>query len=56
MEHVETWPNIYKNGETYVSVKWNGSDPIGKVCQLLKDKEKNKIPSKQRMARIKESL
>ncbi len=40
MEHVETWPNIYKDDETYVSVKWDGSDLIEKVCQLLKDKEK----------------
>jgi hypothetical protein len=40
MDHVETWPNIYLKDETFVSIKWDGSDLLEKAEDLLRDKEK----------------
>lgn len=37
MDHLETWPDLYRPKETYVPVSWDGSDLIETVDALLKD-------------------
>tara|TARA_A100001388_G_C28773688_1_gene505680 strand:+ start:3653 stop:4729 length:1077 start_codon:yes stop_codon:yes gene_type:complete len=31
MEHLETWPNLYINGKTYISCKWDLQDLLEKI-------------------------
>jgi len=31
MEHLETWPNLYINGKTYISCKWDLKDLLEKI-------------------------
>lgn len=35
MEHVDTWPNIYKSNETYCPVDWDGSDLEDRAQTLM---------------------
>jgi hypothetical protein len=35
--HIETWPNLFLPDETYVPLKWDGSDLLQTVDELLKD-------------------
>ena len=35
MSHLETWPDIYLPGETYISVAWDGSDLEEKIAYYL---------------------
>jgi spore maturation protein CgeB len=44
MSHLETWPDIFKAGETYVPVAWDGSDVVEK-CEyyLAHDNERTRI-------------
>jgi hypothetical protein len=37
MDHITTWPNIYKPNETYIPIKWDASDLIEKVEYLLQN-------------------
>jgi hypothetical protein len=37
MDHLETWPNIYIPGVTYVDVKWDWSDLEEKLKHILKN-------------------
>lgn len=37
MSHLETWPDIYLPGETYVPVAWDGSDLEEKIAHYLGD-------------------
>lgn len=37
MSHVETWPRIYLPMETYVPVKWDGSDALETVERIFSD-------------------
>jgi spore maturation protein CgeB len=44
MSHMATTPNIFINGETYVSVKWDFSDFNEKVHYYLNNEsERNRI-------------
>ena len=38
LEHMLTWPNIFIEGETYVSFNWDYSDLEEKIQGLLADK------------------
>lgn len=40
MGHVETWPNIYKDGQTYVKCDWDFSDIEQKIEDLLSNPKK----------------
>ncbi len=40
MDHVDTWPNIYKENETYVKCNWDFSDLHDKVGDLLANPKK----------------
>lgn len=35
MDHIDTWPDIYKPNETYVPLSWNGEDLFEKVEYYL---------------------
>lgn len=35
MDHLQTWPNIYRPGITYVPVRWDGSDLAAKIQYYL---------------------
>lgn len=37
MEHLETYPDYYLNGETYIGFKWDFSDFEEKLLQILED-------------------
>jgi len=37
MEHLQTYPNVYIDNETYVSFKWDFSDFEEKLDMLLRD-------------------
>ena len=44
MSHLVTWPNIYIPHETYVPLKWDGSDLLEQTERYLNDsKERNRI-------------
>ena len=35
MSHLETWPDIFIPGETYVPIEWDGSDLVEKIDFFL---------------------
>jgi hypothetical protein len=37
MDHIETWPNLFVPEETYLPVKWDGTDLVETVDNLLSD-------------------
>jgi hypothetical protein len=37
MSHLETWPDLFRENETYVPVQWDGSDLVEKAEALLAD-------------------
>ncbi|WP_028973498.1 hypothetical protein [Spirochaeta cellobiosiphila] len=44
MSHLETWPDIFRDKETYIALKWDGSDFLTKAEHYLKDnKARNRI-------------
>lgn len=44
MSHLETWPDIFKAGETYIPVAWDGSDVVEKCEYYLgHDNERKRI-------------
>jgi hypothetical protein len=40
MGHMETWPDLYKEGETYVKCGWDFSDITGRIKGLLAEPER----------------
>lgn len=40
MSHLETWPDIFQDRETYVSFRWDAEDLLEKSEEFLKDKAK----------------
>jgi hypothetical protein len=40
VDHIETWPNLFIPNETYVPVKWDGSDLVNTVNDLLADSKR----------------
>lgn len=37
MDHIETYPNVYLKGETYVDIKWNMDDLKEKVEDVIEN-------------------
>jgi hypothetical protein len=35
MDHLETWPDLYRKDETYISHDWNLSDAVGQIRRYL---------------------
>jgi hypothetical protein len=42
MSHLQTEPDIYLDGETYISIKWDFSDLEDKIAELMKDHDLRK--------------
>ena len=42
MSHLETWPDIFVPGETYVSLRWDGEDLEEKLNLYLSDEKERK--------------
>lgn len=42
MSHLETWPDIFKAGETYIPVAWDGSDVVEKCEYYLAHEHERK--------------
>jgi hypothetical protein len=40
MEHLETWPDVFLPGETYVPFSWDAEDLLEKTGEYLGDKAK----------------
>lgn len=40
MSHIKTYPDIYRPYETYIPLKWDGSDLLDQVDQILSDPSK----------------
>jgi len=40
MSHISTWPDIYIPNETYIPLKWDGSDLLDKVDNILSNPKK----------------
>lgn len=38
MDHIETWPNIYKGFQTYVPVEWDGNNLIEVITSFVQNK------------------
>lgn len=55
MSHIETWPDIFVPNQTYIPVKWDGTDVIEKVDALLFDQEKLDVAKKAAWEKLKES-
>ena len=55
MSHIETWPDIFVPNETYIPIKWDGTDLIEKVDALLLDQEKVDSVKKAALKKLKES-
>jgi hypothetical protein len=44
MSHLKTWPDVYIPNETYIPLKWDGSDIHEKAEAFLSDdKERSRI-------------
>ena len=39
MEHIETWPDIYRPHETYMPVSWDASDLVAAAKSAIEDKD-----------------
>ena len=39
MDHLETWPDIYKNNETYIPISWKIEDWEEEIPKILANKE-----------------
>ena len=39
MSHLETWPDIFHEGQTYVATSWDGEDVVEKGERYLEDRE-----------------
>jgi hypothetical protein len=50
MDHIETWPDVYRAGKTYVSVDWEGSDLIDKTQAVLNDEEGRRALTEEALA------
>jgi hypothetical protein len=42
MDHIETWPDIYRPAESYVPVDWEASDLVQKTEEILGDDSRRK--------------
>lgn len=56
MGHVETWPDIYKDGETYLKCAWDFSDVEEKIEELLSNTKKREALAKGAQANYREHL
>ena len=39
MEHIETWPNLYINNQTYIACRWDLEDLIDLINKYSNKKE-----------------
>lgn len=42
MDHLETWPDIFRPGETYVPISWDGDDVVPTAAAWLADKRRRR--------------
>lgn len=42
VSHLETWPDVFTADQTYVSVKWNGSDLVDRTHEVLSNQQEMK--------------
>jgi hypothetical protein len=56
MSHIETWPDIYRNDESYVPVAWDGSDLLERVSDLLDHTERMRAISRSAQDRYQRAL
>ena len=42
MSHMETWPDIFRPGETYAPVKWDGSNLVS-VCEYYLENQQERV-------------
>ncbi|MBN1872337.1 MAG: hypothetical protein JW800_07170 [Candidatus Omnitrophica bacterium] len=46
MSHMETWPHLYDDGETYISFSWGLEDLVDKLSCVLRDRARLEYVSK----------
>ncbi len=39
MDHIETWPDLYRPGQTYQNVSWDASDLVEAARRVLEDRD-----------------
>jgi len=42
MSHLETWPDVFIDGETYVGFSWYGDDLLAKTTDILENEDKRR--------------
>ena len=40
MDHLDTWPNLYKKDETYISIPWKIEEWSNAFSEILSDEKK----------------
>jgi catechol 2,3-dioxygenase-like lactoylglutathione lyase family enzyme len=43
VDHMETWPDLYRPGETYVPLDWDASDVVSQVAQTLSSSQREAL-------------
>lgn len=56
MDHLETWPDVYKSNHTYISFRWDAEDLNEKIDMILADDEKRREIAKNAFKLYMESL
>lgn len=56
MDHIRTWPDLYVDGETYVSHNWDFSDFCEKLDSILSHPEEYEEIARQGQKRFRDSL
>ena len=56
MGHLETWPNIFVPGETYVPVRWDGADLADTIAHYLDHPEERAAIRRNAHKRLSEEL
>ncbi len=46
MSHLETWPDVFVDGETYVSFSWDAENLLAKTDEILENEDKRKYIAK----------
>lgn len=52
MSHLETWPDIFIPGETYVPIRWDGSDLEDTIARYLEDRMERERIARNAHARL----
>ena len=56
MSHLETWPDVFVPGETYVPVRWDGADLEETVARYLEDRDERERIARNAHARLASEL